>query len=59
MRSLNQLSDDEEEDEELKSNIDMQSVVEETCFEDYIERFEPKKHRRDLLLYIAPLLRKG
>ena len=32
---------------------------EDIAFEDYIQWREPKKHRRDLLLHIAPLLRKG
>jgi hypothetical protein len=49
------LSDEEEDN----SFDDQQSNLDEICFEDYIEMIEPKQHRRELLLHIAPLLRNG
>ncbi|CAI2362916.1 unnamed protein product [Moneuplotes crassus] len=46
--------------DEMDSEIYKETQLkEEICFEDYIQFREPRKHRRDLLIFMAPLLRKG
>jgi hypothetical protein len=53
------LSSESVSDIQEKNSDDDESSEEDMCFEDYIEDREPVQKKRELLLYIAPLLRKG